>query len=299
MKIWTIIISIGNRNITFDINERYYLIFIVILSLFSSLFLYFNIEGYKRRANILKVERLKKEKENLIRYFNDLNEKLICKQIETESIFAKTILISYISENYLPENFNRNMGIGGFFEKIDINDIKVSKDLENAILEKERIKNIINFQFNNIERSKKKFNEKEAISKATPSIWPTYGYLTAGFGNRVHPVYKNIEFHKGIDIANHNGTSVFASAYGKVTFAGWKNGYGNTVIIEHGYGYKTKYAHLKDIYVKTGTYVKRGQLIGTIGSTGLTTGPHLHYEVLVSDKPVNPWGYLDNSKNTY
>ncbi len=299
MKVWTIIISFGNKNKTININEKHYLTILIFFSFILSLFLYLNIEGYKRRVNIIKVERLKREKEILVNYMNNLSEKISYTKQETESILIKTILISYISENNFPENFNKNMGTGGFFDNIDINDIRVSKQVENAVIEKERIKNILNFQFNNIEKCKKKFNEKDALTKATPSIWPTFGYMTAGFGERLHPVYGKKEFHRGIDIANHPGTSVYAAAYGRIEFAGWKDGYGYTIIIDHGYGYKTKYAHLKNIYVKVGTYVRRGELIGTIGSTGLTTGPHLHYEVLVTDKPVNPWGYLDNSKNTY
>lgn len=299
MKAWTIIVSIGKKKRFLNINEKSYIIFLVIFSFLFSFFLYLNIEGYKRRVNIIKVVRLKKEKEILLNHMKNLNENIYYTKIQTESIFHRTLLLSYISENNFPENFNKNMGTGGFFENIEINDIKVSKEVENAIIEKERIKNVLNFQFNNIEKSKKKFNEKEALSKATPSIWPTFGYVTAGFGERVHPLFRKKEFHKGIDIANLSGTSVFATAYGRVEFAGWKDGYGYIIILDHGYGYTTKYAHLKNIYVKIGTYVKRGQLIGSIGSTGLATGPHLHYEVLVADKPVNPWGYLDHSKNTY
>uniref|UniRef100_A0A7C4YEU5 M23 family metallopeptidase n=1 Tax=candidate division WOR-3 bacterium TaxID=2052148 RepID=A0A7C4YEU5_UNCW3 len=299
MKEWSIILHIGNRSLSFKFNEKFYTSFLIILSIISSLFLYLNIEGYKRRVNIIKAEMLRKEKQILLNYLEKINSQINTLSLQSESIFNNTLLLSYIAENEIPKNFNKNMGTGGFFENTSISDIKVSRSVENLIKEKEKIKNLVDYQFQNIEKTKRRLNEKEALSKATPSIWPTYGYLTAGFGIRVHPIYKTIEFHKGIDIANHPGTLVFASAYGLVKFAGWKDGYGYTIIIDHGYGYSTKYAHLKNIYVKTGMYVRRGQIIGSIGSSGLTTGPHLHYEVLVIDKPVNPWGYLDNSSNTY
>jgi len=127
---------------------------------------------------------------------------------------------------------------------------------------------------------------------AIPSIWPVRGLITAGFGQRMDPFTGEGAFHTGVDIAALDGTPVSAAADGILFFAGAEAGYGNEALIDHGYGITTKYAHLKALYVVVGEEVSRGQVIGVVGMTGRTTGPHLHYEVLVSGTPVNPARYL-------
>jgi murein DD-endopeptidase MepM/ murein hydrolase activator NlpD len=126
----------------------------------------------------------------------------------------------------------------------------------------------------------------------TPSLWPVRGPITAGFGQRMDPFTGEDELHQGIDIAAPSGTPVRVTADGILFHAGPAGTYGNEALIDHGYGITTKYAHLSRIYVKVGEVVHRGQIIGAVGVTGLTTGPHLHYEVLVQGTPVNPAEYL-------
>jgi TonB family protein len=121
-----------------------------------------------------------------------------------------------------------------------------------------------------------------------PAIWPTKGYLTSVFGFRIHPVTKKRAFHNGIDIATREGSNVVAAADGVVIVAEFREIYGNLVIIDHKNGYTTRYGQLKSFTVKKGETVKRGNLIGYVGSTGLSTAPHLHWEVRLNDKPVNP-----------
>lgn len=127
---------------------------------------------------------------------------------------------------------------------------------------------------------------------AIPSIWPVRGQVTAGFGERMDPLSGEGAFHSGIDISAPSGTKVEAAADGIVFQAGPDSGYGNAVLIDHGYGIATKYCHLSGISVVVGQEVRRGQPIGTVGMTGKATGPHLHYEVHVSEMPVNPFKYL-------
>ncbi len=127
---------------------------------------------------------------------------------------------------------------------------------------------------------------------SVPSIWPVRGYVSAGFGERIDPLNGEGAFHSGMDIAAPTGTEVVATADGLVFSAGRDAGYGNAILINHGNGMTTKYGHLSKIYVVVGQDVKRGQIIGAVGSTGRTTGPHLHYEVHVQDTPVNPAKYL-------
>ncbi len=125
-----------------------------------------------------------------------------------------------------------------------------------------------------------------------PSIWPVQGQITAGFGQRLDPLSGEGAFHHGLDISAPQGTRVDAAADGIVFYTGPEAGYGNTILVDHGYGITTKYSHLSKISVVVGQEVKRGQVIGAVGMTGKTTGPHLHYEVHVYETPVNPARYL-------
>jgi murein DD-endopeptidase MepM/ murein hydrolase activator NlpD len=126
-----------------------------------------------------------------------------------------------------------------------------------------------------------------------PTIWPVRGEVTAGFGERVDPFSGEEAFHPGLDIAAPEGTPVRAAADGIVVAAGrTEPGYGNEILIDHGSDIATRYGHLQKIFVVEGQEVKQGQVIGTIGMTGRTTGPHLHYEGLVRDTPVNPAKFL-------
>lgn len=123
----------------------------------------------------------------------------------------------------------------------------------------------------------------------TPTGWPTDGFISSGYGLR----WNGAEFHQGIDIAAEMGTPIVATADGVVTIAGWNaGGYGNMVDIDHGSGVSTRYGHASAVVVTAGQRVRRGQIIAYVGSTGHSTGPHLHYEVRLSGQPVNPASYL-------
>ncbi|MGC8734169.1 MAG: murein hydrolase activator EnvC family protein [bacterium] len=124
-------------------------------------------------------------------------------------------------------------------------------------------------------------------------FWPTTSSLiTSYFGYRVHPIYGTTRFHSGIDIGAPYGAPIYAAENGKVILASWYDGYGYCIIIDHGDGVSTLYAHCSSIIVKQGQYVSKGQVIGYVGSTGNSTGPHLHFEVRINGNPVNPFNYL-------
>lgn len=127
-----------------------------------------------------------------------------------------------------------------------------------------------------------------------PSIWPVEGFVSSSFGNRASPFGGKGAFHKGLDINNRAGTPIIATARGTVTMAGFDGAYGISVEIDHGGGIVTKYAHMQRTVLKQGQWVKRGELLGFVGMTGRTTGPHLHYEVRLSGVPVNPMRYILN-----
>ena len=115
--------------------------------------------------------------------------------------------------------------------------------------------------------------------------------MASGYGYRRDPIYGTSRFHEGMDFSADTGTPVYATGDGKVTSAGWESGYGNSIDINHGYNYLTRYAHLSEILVKPGQNVKRGDLIGKVGNTGKSTGSHLHYEVRLRGVPQNPVNY--------
>jgi murein DD-endopeptidase MepM/ murein hydrolase activator NlpD len=136
------------------------------------------------------------------------------------------------------------------------------------------------------------FSSPDLGRSTVPSLWPVRGRVTEGFGQRQDPFSGEGVFHSGVDISVPFGTRVDCPGDGIVLSAGWDSGYGNEIILDHGYGLTTRYGHLSRIFVVVGQEVKRGEVIGAVGMTGRATGPHLHYEVIVNDTPVNPMKYL-------
>ncbi|MFH1356586.1 MAG: M23 family metallopeptidase, partial [bacterium] len=126
-----------------------------------------------------------------------------------------------------------------------------------------------------------------------PSIWPTEGTITSKFGLRKHPILKTKRFHSGIDIANFNSTDILCSADGTVTFSGRNGGYGNMVVVDHGNGFESIYGHADYLLVFEGDEVSRGTVVARMGSTGMSTGSHLHYEIRFAGEPVNPVMFVE------
>ncbi len=139
-----------------------------------------------------------------------------------------------------------------------------------------------------------KLEGQRNLLASTPAIRPTDGWMTSRFGHRVSPFTGRKEFHKGLDIANRKGTAILATANGIVSYAGRKGPMGNVLVIDHGHGMITRYAHLSEALKKQGEKVKRGDIIAQMGNSGRSTGPHLHYEVHLNGVPVNPATYILN-----
>ena len=142
-----------------------------------------------------------------------------------------------------------------------------------------------------VELTKTKEIRMEHIPAIQPVMNKDLKRVASGYGMRIDPVYHVRRFHQGMDFTAPTGTEVFATGNAKVEFAGWKQGYGNTVILDHGYGYKTLYAHLYKILVRKGQKVRRSDVIALVGNTGKSTGPHLHYEVRLNGRAVDPRNY--------
>jgi murein DD-endopeptidase MepM/ murein hydrolase activator NlpD len=129
---------------------------------------------------------------------------------------------------------------------------------------------------------------REALAAATPSIWPVAGWLSSAYGNRRDPFTGGADFHPGLDISADPGTPVHTTADGTVVSAGWSGNYGNLIVVDHGFGIQTRYGHLSKYQTRLGQRVRRGEIIGHVGSTGRSTSPHLHYEILTNGKLTNP-----------
>jgi murein DD-endopeptidase MepM/ murein hydrolase activator NlpD len=129
---------------------------------------------------------------------------------------------------------------------------------------------------------------QQAMARATPSLWPVAGYISSLYGNRRDPFTGGPDYHTGVDFSAAHGTPVKATADGEVKSAGYMGNYGNAIVLEHGYGVSTRYGHLSRFNVRQGERVKRNQVIGFVGATGRATSSHLHFEILMSGKPINP-----------
>ena len=138
--------------------------------------------------------------------------------------------------------------------------------------------------------------KRNALAAATPSIWPAHGWLSSTMGPRTDPVTGGSDYHNGLDIAGDKGQPVYSTAAGIVTQAGYQGAYGNLIVVDHGFGLETRYGHLSGFLVQKGHHVKRGEMIGRLGSTGRTTGAHLHYEVMANGRLLNPLQLLTQQK---
>lgn len=146
---------------------------------------------------------------------------------------------------------------------------------------------------------------QEERSKCIPAIQPISNKdlrrTASGYGVRIDPIYRTPRFHSGMDFSAKVGTEIYATGNGVVTFAGWKQGYGNCLMIDHGYGYQTLYGHMSKYRARVGQRVTRGEVVGEVGNTGKSTGPHLHYEVIVKGRHDNPskYYYMDLTPEEY
>jgi len=143
------------------------------------------------------------------------------------------------------------------------------------------------------------YADQAVLLSHTPSVWPVRGYLSSGFGNRIDPFTGAPDYHPGIDISTPGGTKIVAPADGVVLAAGARGAYGLAIIIDHGYGILTRYGHLERFNVRAGKRVRRGDVIGFVGSTGRSNAPHLHYEVWRDDRAQNPIHYIIDEYRTF
>lgn len=226
----------------------------------------------------------------------DLIERRLARlEEEMERRIALDEKVRVVSDLEIIHEEVRSLGVGGtgwHTKKPDLVGPQVGRRLVSLGERIDKLERQARFEHESFEEIVGELVQREKLLAHTPSIMPTQGFITSYFGWRISPISKRREFHRGLDIANLAGTPVVATADGRITFAGWKKGFGRFLAVDHGYGYVSRYGHLKSILVKVGDRVFRGQTIGLLGASGNATGPHVHYEVLVNGRHVNPKGYI-------
>ena len=284
-------IRITGKKLQYDIEKKAGILIIIIL-FFSILFQInqtVNINSGYLEEEI--TENIEEKLQNIINTEEKrLSETAVKETVKNEKInhIEKDRGIIKISEEEVESI--KNTGIIRIRDNIA--DINTKKDMESISLSRtESFKGKVRENINEKDRADNQNIQIESIeSKGFGKIlWPVkYGKITSKFGNRTHPVLKSVKFHRGVDIAVSIGTPVYSGIKGRVTFAGRKGNYGNLVEIEGNDGIKVRYAHLNSIDVVTGQKVSDGEKVAETGNTGMSTGPHLHYEIIIDENPVNP-----------
>lgn len=255
-------------------------------------FRYYLIDNAKEKS-------LRQDKEDLLTHIEDFSNEINSLETEIQALHEMDVQVyrTILDAEPLTEAV-WEAGTGGVTENKDL-EPELVEDTRNRL---DKMESKVKIQYQSYNTLLKRFKEKEAELKHTPSILPVKAEVISGFGMRMHPILGYKRLHAGLDFRAPTGTKVYATADGVVDYAGVKkNGYGIHIDIRHGFGYKTKYAHLSKLLVKDGQKVKRGDLIGLTGNTGLSKGPHLHYEISKNNKKINPidYFYLDLDPETY
>lgn len=296
-KKFSFILVPGSRNKLrqFSISYAFVITCVVVLAFLfaSNIFLTISFVKSQISANVL--DKLRAENDFLSGKYVELRDQVAEAAGIYDELVKKEIIIRNIFD--LPEisTDERKLGIGGPDSKIYEN---LTRAAELAISTESEVDALLRLSHFEREKYEEVYNvlaEKKSILDHTPSIIPARGYRTRGFGMKYDPFTGYKRFHGGIDIGNKTGTPIYATADGVVQSTGIAGDFGKLITINHGYGYKTRYGHLSKIKVKRGQKILRGDLIGLMGSTGYSTGPHLHYEVIKNGKRVNPLEYVLNN----
>jgi murein DD-endopeptidase MepM/ murein hydrolase activator NlpD len=254
---------------------------------------------YLFNENTLLVETLQIKNDEI----NNLNIITDQQKAEIEELKnTSKMVMDKLSQLYALENKVRNMvGLKNVAKENNLLKVSRSFDRTNSYIggsgfysdltndkSVDEITNLIDLQKDNYDNFIKELEKQLKYLECRPDKWPVSGRITSKFGYRIHPISGKRQFHDGLDIANDSGTKIVAAGSGIVTYSGWNGGYGRVIIISHGYGYKSVYAHNRKNLVEVGERVKKGQVIAELGNTGRSTGPHLHFEVYYKGNKIDP-----------
>jgi len=271
-------------------------LYLLAFGLLSTIFFFCDyIQVRKKGFELSQLRQETEEQRSKIHFFSSKIEDLE-KQLSRLKDFDKKIrIIANLEKGQETTSF---VGMGGPSPSDVREKLKAEKD-ETGLVQQmrtdvERLKSEAVSREDSLAELEKLLENKKEMLVHTPSIWPVQGWVTSGFGFRTNPFTGLNQMHEGLDISNRLGTPVVATGDGIVSATGKDFSYGNVVVVSHGFGIITRYNHLSKILVNAGQKVRRGDKIAEVGTTGKSTGPHLHYEVKVNGIPVNPARYILN-----
>lgn len=295
---WTIIVGIGSRfkSFQFTVSKRQLILSFGALLIGLSLFLGMVLKSLDNRGDLFRYTLLQRKKQELLSKLGKLSHEMDSLKAVTDAWADLDRGVRMIADLRIVDPGVRSLGVGGRTYRETNPPLFLQPALREELTHLKgsigELQREVAFEEESLNEVLRSLETQKDLLAHTPSIMPAAGRLTSGFGWRYSRLLRRREFHKGIDIANRSGTPIFAPADGVVAYRGWRNGFGQFLTIDHGYGYKTRYGHLKRTLVKVGERVRRGQILAHMGNTGLSTGPHLHYEVLVLGTQVNPISYI-------
>lgn len=292
----TIMLIPGSDSTPRQVRIPVYLIYgcvgIVLTLLFSNFF--FSAEYYSDRVASKELENLRVENIALQEKYEQMRWNLAEVTSRYDELIDKEIRIRSLFDIPPIDNDQRLLGIGGPSIPVTSQRSETEKFAFETEAEIDHLLRVSEFELNAYQEVESSMMSIKDRLDHTPSIWPSRGWLSRGYGMKNDPFTGVRQMHRGIDVANHTGTPIIATADGKVKSTRKNGGMGKTVVIDHGYGFITRYAHLSEYKVKVGQKVKRGDIIALMGSTGYSTGPHLHYEVSRNGRSFNPYNYILN-----
>jgi len=270
---------------------------LLILSLSIVLLINLSKASAEGKAEEVSKEALQQQVQTLSQIVVEQNQSLTTSNSQIEELKASdtankskinefTKMYSELAKNYISKSSRGSTKESNNKSALDL--IKLSNSIEELNKSFDADKQLMA----ELELSK---GELERIVASIPTLVPAYGEVTSPFGIRKHPIKKVKKAHEGVDISSSKGDPILAAASGIVEYSGYNSGFGNHVIIDHKNGYRTIYAHSSKLLVKKGELVIKGQKIALVGSTGLSTGPHLHFEIRIGNTPVDPTQYIDFS----
>lgn len=251
---------------------------------------------FDQRVDRARMTKLIDENAMLSEQYTALEETIDILQNDYGVLVAKEEAIRDIFDLPVIDSETRMLGIGGPTDPDLASATPATATAMEISAEVDKLLRLSGFERERYQEIYEILQEKRDLLDHTPSIMPARGYFSRGYGYKNDPFTGFRQFHPGLDIANRTGTPILATADGKVISVRTNGGLGKMIVIDHGYGYKTRYGHLNAYKVKVGQRVKRGDIIADMGSTGYSTGPHLHYEVIKNGKAVNSYKYIINKK---
>lgn len=247
---------------------------------------FFSVQYFTSLSQTHELSKLKSENSQLQHANEQFSKSVESLRTQLHTVEDKTRKLAIIAGISTLDESNQG-GVGGL-RSDEQNNLPYRDDVDKMSFRSHRLEKDLSVL-------EQRFAEQSQLLSSTPSIAPVRGILTDGFGGRSDPFTGEPGTHNAVDISSAVGQAVRAPADGIVVKSEWANGYGNVIYISHGYGYSTRYGHLSAYNVKPGQHIRRGDIIGYVGSTGRSTGPHLHYEVRLNNNPVNPLAYILNA----